>query len=68
MVGFSLMHIHPAFFLIGAFCSYCLLLWLAIAIVFMVRGRRIPSMKDMLMAALCLFVLVALIVPDHAFA
>jgi hypothetical protein len=68
MVGFSLMHIHPAFFLMGVFCSYCLLLWLAIAIVFMVKGRRMPSMKDMLMAALGLFVLVALMVPDQALA
>jgi hypothetical protein len=68
MVGFSLMHIHPVFFLIGALCSYWLLLWLAIAIVFMAKGRIMPPMKDMLMVALCLFVLVALIVPDQAFA
>jgi hypothetical protein len=45
-----------------------LLLWLAIAIVFMAKGRIMPPMKDMLMVALCLFVLVALIVPDQAFA
>jgi len=68
MVGFSLMHIHPVFFLIGALCSYWLLLWLAIAIVFMAKGRIMHPMKDMLMVALCLFVLVALIVPDQAFA
>jgi hypothetical protein len=34
----------------------------------MAKGRIMPSMKDMLMVALCLFVLVALIVPDQAFA
>lgn len=68
MVGFSLMHIHPGFFLTGLFCSCCLLLWLAIATVFMIKRRTMPSRKDMLMTALCIFVLAAFIVPDQAFA
>ncbi len=40
MVGFSLMHIHPLFSILGALCSYALILWLIPAIVYWPCAER----------------------------
>ena len=68
MVGFSLMHIHPQFFIAGLLCSYGLLLWLVVAGILIFKNRQQLSKTDVAMAALCLCVLVALSISDTAFA
>ena len=64
MVGFSLMHIHPIFFLVGVICAYALILWLAPALFYLVIHRKTISGVDAAMVTVALFVLVALITPD----
>ena len=55
-VGFSLMHIHPLFFFVGALCCYLGMLWLIPSGVYLVRGWRRASKIDKLMVLLSLLV------------
>jgi hypothetical protein len=49
MVGFSLAHIHPGFFIAGILCSFALILWVVVVAFLTVRSlvkrRHIPSMR-----------------------
>ena len=67
MVGFSMVHLHPLFFLSGLLCSYCSILWLILAAIFLIKARKRPLWLDMEMIGLFLFVFLALAVPDFAF-
>lgn len=64
MVGFSLMHIHPGFFVVGVLCAYATMLWLAPATVYLVLRRKGISGFDIAMVAVAVFVLLAVITPD----
>ena len=64
MVGFSLMHIHPIFAVVGALCAYALMLWLVPATVYQLLRRKGISGFDVAMVAVALFVLLAVIAPD----
>jgi hypothetical protein len=68
MIGFSMMHIHPLFFLAGLLSCYGLILWLVLATIVAIKDRKGLSKTDVAMAVVCLLVLVALAVPDSAFA
>ena len=64
MIGFSLVHGHPLFFLSGLLCCYGLCLWLVGVVIYLiVKGRR-PVSMDLVMCLLSLFVLLALIIPE----
>lgn len=67
MVGFSLMHIHPMFFLTGLLCCWFLMLWLVLAVIYMFAHKRIP-LPDAIMVAVAIFVAVAMLTPDTFFA
>ena len=65
MIGFSLIHIHPGFFLAGVLCSCVLLGWLIPAVVYLVRARFRVAFYDYGMMVGSLFVLAALLLPDN---
>ena len=67
-VGFSLTHIHPVFSIAGIISCCLLMLWLIPAIINLVRHWKIRSKADVAMVALCLFVTLAIVVPDTFFA
>lgn len=68
MVGFSLMHIHPGFFFVGALCAFALMLWLIPALVYLILRRNQVSGFDIGMVIVALFITVAIITPDTLFA
>ena len=68
MIGFSLMHVHPMFFLGGLLCSYGFILWLITATIYLIKGGMKATKLDAAMYLLGLFIVLALVVPDFAFA
>jgi hypothetical protein len=68
MIGFSLMHIHPTFFVLGMLCCYGLAFWLFPATFFLIKRRKQISKADAAMGILCLFVIVVMVIPDNFFA
>jgi len=54
--------------LAGLLCSFGLALWLAAATIFLSRDRKTLSKTGAAMIAMCLFVLVALLIPWWPFA
>jgi hypothetical protein len=69
MVGFSLVHIHPLFFVSGVLCCYALVLWLMVAAVnLIVRRKSGISSFDIGMVLVAVFVIVVMLVPDNFFA
>jgi hypothetical protein len=68
MVGSSLAHIHPAFFIVGTLSSYLLILWLLPALVYSTVNRKRITAVDLAMVLVALFVAVAIMTPDSLFA
>ncbi len=68
MVGFSLMHIHPMFFIGGMLCCIALILWLVPAAAFLIAHRNRISGSDIAMIGSALFAAAAMFVPDAFFA
>jgi hypothetical protein len=68
MVGFSLMHIHPLLWIVGALCCNLLSLWLIPAAVYAVRRRQGVSLLDLGMMGCSLLATAAMAVPDTFFA
>jgi hypothetical protein len=68
MVGFSLMHVHPFLFIVGALCCYGMMVWLVPAAIYLIKRRNKISPKDILTTVLSLLVVVALLIPDDFFA
>ncbi|MFZ0321467.1 MAG: hypothetical protein WAL56_20250 [Candidatus Sulfotelmatobacter sp.] len=68
MVGFSLMHIHPVFFIASLLCSSAVAIWLLPGVCYAVRRRRNVKINDAAMIVIALFVIAALAVPDTFFA
>src|ERR1700737_3111155 len=64
MVGFSLVHIHPAFFLGGILCSSLLILWLVPASVYLIVNRTRITAFDIATIILTFFVALAIMTPD----
>jgi hypothetical protein len=64
MVGFSLAHIHPVFFIVGILCSYLLIIWLLPAFVYSTVNRNRITVLDVAMVIVALLVAVAIIMPD----
>jgi hypothetical protein len=67
-IGFSLIHIHPFFFIAGITCSVLLMLWLIPALYYVILRWRISSKADVGMVALALLVTAAIVLPDTFFA
>jgi hypothetical protein len=63
MIGFSLAHVYPVFFLVGLLCSWVLMGWLLVAIVYLIRARLRVAWYDYAMVAGSLFVCLALFLP-----
>ena len=68
MIGFSLAHLHPGFFLAGIFCCCAFMLWSITATIYLITGRKEISKLDWLLYVLALLVIVAFVMPDDAFA
>jgi hypothetical protein len=68
MVGFSLMHIHPIFAIVGMLFCLAVMVWLLPAIPFAIARRKIISLADVAMVACALFVAVAIVIPNNFFA
>jgi hypothetical protein len=68
MVGFSLMHIHPTFAVIGVLSCIALMLWMLPAIYFLIARWKIVGFADVAMVILAVLVVAAVIVPDNFFA
>jgi hypothetical protein len=68
LVGFSLMHIHPMFAIVGIFCSVAVMLWLVVAIPYSIVRRRMVTFIDLAMIAFAMLVTAAVIIPDNFFA
>jgi hypothetical protein len=67
MVGFSLLHLYPAFAITGALSCDLLMLWLIPAAVYMLRRRHDIRALDVGMVACCLATTVAMVLPDKFF-
>lgn len=68
MVGFSLMHIHPLFFVGGSLSALLILAWLVPAGIYGVVRRKNVSGPDLVMILIAILVAVAMFVPDDFFA
>ena len=68
MVGFSLMHIHPVFAIIGMVSCLAVMVWLLAAIPYAIARRKIISVADVGMVICAVLVAVAIIIPDTFFA
>ena len=68
MVGFSLMHIFPAFFMVGILCCYSLILWLVPASIYVIVRRKSISSVDIAMILAAAFAAVVMALPDTFFA
>ena len=68
MVGFSLMHIHPAFAVLGSLCAGALMIWLLPAIAYAVARRKSIGVADLAMVVCAAFVALFLVIPDNFFA
>jgi len=68
MVGYSLMHIHPEFFISGILCSYLLILWLVPALVYSTVNRKRIIAFDIAMLFFAFFVAAVISTPDTLFA
>jgi hypothetical protein len=66
-VGFALMHLAPTMALFGFACSLGLMLWPWLAGAYCIVKRARPRGLDVAMTAICLFVIAAIVTPDHAF-
>ena len=67
-VGFSLIHIHPTFFIFGVLSASLLMVWIIPAAIYLVLGRNRISKTDVLMLICAGLVATAMIIPDHFFA
>lgn len=68
MVGFSLMHIHPMFAIIGMLCCIAVMAWLLLAIPYAVVRRKAIGIVDVTMIVCAVFVAAAVVIPDNFFA
>lgn len=68
MVGYSLAHMYPGFFVGGALCSILLAFWLIPALVYLVARRKDISAFDIVMVFIALFVAAAIVTPESFFA
>ena len=68
MAGFSLMHIHPAFAVLGLLCAVAVMIWLLPAIVCAVVRRKSIGAADLAMIVCAGFVTFSLVIPDNFFA
>jgi len=68
MVGFSLMHIHPMFAIVGFISSLSVMLWLLPAMLYSIVRRRRIGIMDVAMITCAIFVTFAIVTPDNFFA
>jgi hypothetical protein len=67
MVGFSLMHIHPALAITGMLGCLALMVWLLPAIFYAVERRESIGVSDISMIACAAFVVFVIVIPDTFF-
>jgi|GEM_PF-4425893 hypothetical protein len=67
MIGFSMMHMFPTFFIFGALSCYGLMIWPLIAAYFLIRRFRAISITDIAMSMLCILAIVITAIPDNFF-
>jgi predicted RND superfamily exporter protein len=58
------MHVHPFFSIAGIICCYLLMLWLIPTAIHLVSRWKSRSKADVAMVVLCLFVTLAIVLPD----
>ncbi len=67
MIGFSLGHLHPGFFLAGIFSCSLFMLWSIAATIYLIMKRKEISKVDWVIYVLGLLVVIAFLMPDEAF-
>jgi hypothetical protein len=67
-VGFSMMHIHPMFFIVGVLCCFSIMLWLLPSAFYAIKRRQALSPLDGIMLVLSLLIAIAIVLPDRFFA
>ena len=67
MVGFSVGHIHPLFFITGALSAYLIVAWLLPAGIYAIVRRKNVSRMDPVMILIGIFVAVTIMIPDELF-
>jgi hypothetical protein len=67
MVGFSLMHIHPGFAVLGFFSTFVLALWVLPAVAYLVIRRKDIHLLDVGMLLLALLIIASIAMPDNFF-
>jgi len=68
LVGFALWHIHPGFAVLGTVCFLAVALWFLIAVPYAIAHRRDIELREWMMTAASVAVIVALAVPNTFFA
>jgi hypothetical protein len=68
MIGFSLGHIHPLFFITGALSAYLIVACLVPAGIYAIVRRKNASGMDLAMILVGIFVAVTIIISDDLFA
>lgn len=68
MVGFSLMHIHPFFAVVGMVSCLAVMGWLLPAIPYVIARRKTINAADLAMVACAVLVAAAIVIPDNFFA
>jgi len=66
-VGFSLMHVHPAFAVLGSLCSFLLIVWSVPGSIYLIRRWKSSSLIDKAMVFVSLLASIFLILPDTFF-
>jgi hypothetical protein len=68
VVGFSLMHIHPVFAVVGILSCVSTMAWLLLAIPYAIVRRKEIGLADAGMIACSMLVAVIIVIPDNIFA
>jgi hypothetical protein len=67
-VGFSLMHVHPLFSILGLLCCISMMVWQIPAISYLVARWKSKSMGDISMLVISILITIAIVLPDKFFA
>ncbi len=68
MVGFSLMHVHPMFAIVGVLSSVGVMAWLLPAVPCAIARRKTIGLADVARIACAVLVATAIFIPDNVFA
>ena len=68
MAGFSMLHIHPVFSIVGMLACMLLMVWLLPALIYVFLRRRDLAWPDIAMLLIAGLITIAIVIPDDFFA